>query len=394
MLPLCRPTVLAVRAWLPWRSPKTYTYDGVMVRELLVPPIPWWIGKVGIKQMLERLSGAFLARQIATAAKGADLIHSVAIGPHAFAAQNVAEQRGIPHFVQLIGGDVTCLDQSVARSVSFQTHAKKITGFISNSRSLAKTLEHVTGLSLPIETIYRGVDTTVFQEARADQKSSRRPDCTFLYLGGYVGRQFDRQGSDQKGADVLLRAWLQVERKMKVPATLLVGGPNIDTEGFRRFRSSLAHPDRVACLGALAAKEIPKLLQGIDVLVLPSRKEGMPNVCLEAMASGVPIVAAAVGGVSELIRAGTDGVLVSPEDSDQLADAMLDLIRSPDLRKQMGIYARATIEESFDSRKYGNQLMECYWRGLEKFPPISYRTGSHEKINTTRPRGLVRGKIK
>ncbi len=127
-----------------------YTYDGVMVRELLVPPIPWGMGDVGVQRVLARASVAFVARQITTAATGTDLIHSVAIGQHAFAAQEVAEQRGIPHFVQLIGGDVTCLDQSVARSLSFRMRTRKITGFIANSRSLAETFEQVTGLELPI----------------------------------------------------------------------------------------------------------------------------------------------------------------------------------------------------------------------------------------------------
>jgi glycosyltransferase involved in cell wall biosynthesis len=337
-----------------------------MVRELLVPPIPWGMGEVGAKRVLAKASVGFVARQITTAAAGADLIHSVAIGLHAFAAQKIAEQRGIPHFVQLIGGDVTCLDQSVARSLSFRTPTKKITGFIANSRSLAETFGQVTGLELPIETIYRGVDPTVFQPALPNYDSQARPDCTFLYLGGYVRQQFDRQGDDQKGADVLLRAWQRVEREAQVPVTLLVGGPNIDPEGFNRFRFALKHPDRVACLGALGAHEVPALFQRIDVLVLPSRKEGLPNVCLEAMASGVAVVATAVGGVSEVLRAGTDGVLVSPEDPDALAEAMLDLVREPGLRKQMGVSARAIIERRFDSRKYGSQLLETYRRGCEK----------------------------
>lgn len=358
--PFCRTSVLAVRAWLPWRFPKTYTYDGVMVRELLVPPISWGADQWWLNQLLVKASIAFVGRQIAKAAIGTDLIHSVAIGQHSFAAQNVADRKRIPHFVQLIGGDVTCLDQRLARSLSFRTWVRKITGFIANSRSLADTFEQVTDLSLPIKTIYRGVDPTVFQPALPNHYSRTRPECTFLYLGGYVRQQFDRRGDDQKGADVLLRAWQRVEKEASAPATLLVGGPNIDPEGFKRFRIALKYPDRVACLGALAAHEIPELLQRVDVLVLPSRKEGLPNVCLEAMASGVAVVATAVGGLSEVIRSGIDGVLVPSEDPEELAEAMLDLIREPELRKKMGVSGRTRILKEFDSRLCGQSLMAFY----------------------------------
>ena len=339
-----------------------YTYDGVVVRELLIPPIPWEVDSMGLKRLLVMASIYFVARQISKAAVGIDLIHSVAIGKHAFAAQKVATQIKIDHYIQLIGSDVTRLNERVARSLPFRKCMERTTGLIANSHSLADAFSRVTGLSLPIKTIYRGVDPTVFQFIPANVNAKPQRDCTFLFLGGHVRQQFNQRGDDSKGADVLLRAWQQVDKQSNMRAILLVGGPAIAAEGFKRFSSSLVHPDRVVCLGSLDSHEIPELLQRVDVLVLPSRKEGLPNVCLEAMASGVVVVATAVGGVPELIRHGANGILVPSEEPEELANAMIDLIRRPEFRLQLCVSARMTVETKFDSRNYGYHLLKSYFR--------------------------------
>ena len=82
--------------------------------------------------------------------------------------------------------------------------------------------------------------------------------------------------------------------------------------------------------------DIPELLRSIDLLVLPSDREGMPNVVLEAMASGLPVVATAVGGTPEIVRDGVTGRLVAPRDAAALAGAILEVLESAEVRKRMG----------------------------------------------------------
>jgi glycosyltransferase involved in cell wall biosynthesis len=84
-----------------------------------------------------------------------------------------------------------------------------------------------------------------------------------------------------------------------------------------------------------------------DVLLHASVAEGIANVVLEAMASAVPVVATDVGGISEAITNGVEGLLVAPRDPVQLADALLRLAHNPDLRARMGAAGRTRIEEHF-----------------------------------------------
>ncbi len=80
-----------------------------------------------------------------------------------------------------------------------------------------------------------------------------------------------------------------------------------------------------------------------DVLILPSHAEGMPNVVLEAMASGVPVIATRVGGIPSLIHSGTSGILVEPGKAEQLADAIRLLVTQPDLRQQLSATAHTVV---------------------------------------------------
>ena len=195
-------------------------------------------------------------------AKGADIIHSVAMGVHSFAGQRAAEKLDICHFVQLIGGDVTGLDCSTSRSVFFLNWVKGVTGFIANSHSLANRLRELTNMNPSIKIIYRGVDPSVYYPRQVNQQNSITTDCQILYLGGYVHEQFDCRGDDSKGADMLLRAWQEVERAPHVNASLIVAGPHIDPEGFKKFQLALTRPDQGCVTGFVNSSMISRNCSG------------------------------------------------------------------------------------------------------------------------------------
>src|SRR5207249_879334 len=92
---------------------------------------------------------------------------------------------------------------------------------------------------------------------------------------------------------------------------------------------------------------VPQFYQMLDIFCLPSIAEGTPLVILEAMASGLPIVASAVGGIPSMISSGVEGYLVPPRSPPQLAKAIVALASSSNLRRQMGARGRLRVEREY-----------------------------------------------
>ncbi|HYX30919.1 MAG TPA: glycosyltransferase [Pyrinomonadaceae bacterium] len=102
-------------------------------------------------------------------------------------------------------------------------------------------------------------------------------------------------------------------------------------------------------------------MESLDAFVLPSFAEGTPNSVIEAMAHGLPVIASAVGGVPDIVDPEC-GVLVPAGDARALAEAMLLLVRNPDLRKRMGLAARARYEKLFEPAAVLPVLLKTYNR--------------------------------
>jgi glycosyltransferase involved in cell wall biosynthesis len=89
------------------------------------------------------------------------------------------------------------------------------------------------------------------------------------------------------------------------------------------------------------------VLAGLDIFVLSSVSEGLSNTILEAMATGLPVVATRVGGADELVLDGVTGLLVTPSSSHEMANALRQLRSNPRTRRQMGAAGRARAETEF-----------------------------------------------
>jgi glycosyltransferase involved in cell wall biosynthesis len=109
-----------------------------------------------------------------------------------------------------------------------------------------------------------------------------------------------------------------------------------------------------------ARDDVPELLQGLNVFVLPSIAEGISNTILEAMACGLPVVATRVGGNAELVVAGETGQLVPPSDPDALARAMLAYVRAPARAGREGAAGRVRIERRFSLEAMVERYMAVY----------------------------------
>ncbi|MGQ0617755.1 MAG: glycosyltransferase, partial [Acidimicrobiia bacterium] len=151
----------------------------------------------------------------------------------------------------------------------------------------------------------------------------------------------------QKGIDVLIRAMaILADRYPGLRATVAGDAdPGRPEEGARllALADSLGMGGRVELVGFVDRPE--DVLAGARVYVQPSRHEALPLAILEAMAMGLPVVAADVGGVAELVRHGVNGLLVPPEDPAALAAAIDRVLTEPGLAGRLGAAARATATE-------------------------------------------------
>lgn len=117
--------------------------------------------------------------------------------------------------------------------------------------------------------------------------------------------------------------------------------------------------DDVVFLAGLVP-DAQRLLPAFDIFALSSLKEGLPYAVMEAMAAGLPVVATAVGGLTDLVSDGVSGLLVPPKDAGALAGAVEKLARSPGLRSSFGRAAQERIRTHFDFRAMLNRTIAVY----------------------------------
>jgi glycosyltransferase involved in cell wall biosynthesis len=125
----------------------------------------------------------------------------------------------------------------------------------------------------------------------------------------------------------------------------LIAGDGPERKKLEGLRKELGLEESVFFLGN--RNDVPDFIASLDMFLLPSRWEGMPNVLLEAMACGKPCIASAVGGCPDLIEDGKQGLLVKPEDPGELARTVFDLLAKKDRAAKMGRAARARVEAEF-----------------------------------------------
>lgn len=207
---------------------------------------------------------------------------------------------------------------------------------------------------IPCHRIPNGVDLAAFTPAAGDELRALRARLGLpedRVLCAFVGRL-----TPQKDPDILLEAWT-VGRFSQAHLVFLGDGPLRRSLEARVTSGPLA--EQVTFAGPTA--DVAPYLKAADLLVLPSRAEGMSNTLLEAMACGIPVVATDLPANREVV--GTDGRagwLVRPGDAPELSRAIRTLATTPSLRRDIGAAARARVEERFDLRRVAEQYLALY----------------------------------
>ena len=173
------------------------------------------------------------------------------------------------------------------------------------------------------------------------------PDITPLRVVA-VGRMVPK-----KGFGVLVEAVADLTARGVELELVIAGEDGPDAATIRRLVAERC-PDAVQFTGPLSQCELLALYRGADVFALACRvdadgdRDGIPNVMVEAMAAGLPVISTAVSGIPELVRDGENGLLVPPEDPGALASALLRLATDVSLRDRLAAAGRETVAERFD----------------------------------------------
>ena len=213
-----------------------------------------------------------------------------------------------------------------------------VTEFVTVSRDLARWLvEEVRVPARKVRTIYNGVDTERY--ARGDRAAARHAlgipgDWA---VAGTVGRLDPVK--DQAG---LIRAFAQTRTGK---SALVIAGDGPSRQQLEAVVKELAVGHRVRLLGERS--DVPTILRALDVFVLPSLGEGISNAILEAMATGLPVIATRVGGNGELVSDGMTGRLVEPRCPGALAEALTAYFENPARARAHGAAGRERAVDEF-----------------------------------------------
>lgn len=204
-----------------------------------------------------------------------------------------------------------------------------------------------------IHTAYCGVDTATWNASRIDRGAVRRrlhiADDTPVVT--FVGRFVDQKRP-------LLFAQVVEEAAQRVPtlvALMLGSGPDVpQVKTYIKAHHLDAH---IRLLGAVSNDEARELIGASDILLLPSKSEGLALVLYEAMAMGVVPIAADVGGQSELVTPDT-GILIAPgnDERTRYVKALERLLADADARQQLAAHGMRTVNERFDVRRMGDTV--------------------------------------
>jgi teichuronic acid biosynthesis glycosyltransferase TuaC len=273
--------------------------------------------------------------------------------PDGAAAALLSRWLNKPFVITARGTDLTLLPQFAIprRWIKWTKSQAAASAFV--SQALKKTLDEIGGPKSRERVLRNGVDLELFQ--RHDPQASRKR------LGLSAGRWLVSVGNlvPLKGHDIVIRSLASLPDDTK----LAIVGDGPERTRLERLAGDLGLSERVSIAGAKPQAELPFWYSAAECLILCSTREGWPNVLLEAMACGTPVVATAVWGIPEVVSTPVAGRLIGERTPSAVARAVLELIGSPKQPEAVRRYA-----SSFTWQETTNGQIDLFREVLDSEP--------------------------
>lgn len=294
----------------------------------------WYIPRVGRRLHAVFLFVSLMLQRLPTLLWGRwDCLFGSWGYPDAVAVAAIARLTGRPMIAKVHGSDVNVFTQEPARRRQICWALGRSAHVVAVSQALATRLEELGVDGRRIAVLYNGVDPSRFYPV--PQPQARRElgyaeeDRIILFVGNVQA---------SKGCMELVQAFAKLRQRVPRLKLVFVGaGPQ--QKALASECSTLGMAGDVTFAGRLAHDQIVRWFGAADVFCLPSHAEGVPNVVLEAMACGTPVVATRVGGIPEVLPAYA-GVMVPPKNVDALDEALFTALHSTWDRPRIAGHAR------------------------------------------------------
>ncbi len=238
----------------------------------------------------------------------------------------------------------------ISNKWKYKTTMKLVNGIITNSTTIKEQYNEFDWMpENKTEVVYNGLDIPANVQKIDLHKQYSIPENHLIF--GAAGRL-----AYQKGFDLLIKAAAQLKNK---PFTFLIAGKGKLEQHLKNLIAEHMVEDRVKLVGFLT--DALPFLKALDVVVQPSRFEGMPNTVLESMALGKPVIATEVNGVKELIRSGKNGFSCPSESVPELVNMICNVADHKNLI-EIENSARETIKNDFSIGKMTDHLENYFGR--------------------------------
>jgi len=261
-------------------------------------------------------------------------------------------------------GNISLLKKSLLGNLKYRFILNNIDYFIGQTEEFTQELIRDGIRPKRIKEIPNGVDVNQFKIVSREEKKKQKKAMALSdrRVIVFVGRL-----EESKGVYLLMEAWKQIVTCCEKVCLVIVG---VGSEE-KKLKDMMNKEDIRSVIFVGKTERVSQYLQAADIFVLPSIKEGFSNALLEAMASGLPVVATRLGGQAQLVKNGINGILIEPKNVNQIKEAVLNLLRNEGRWQLMGKKARAMVVDNYS-------LDLCIKRYIQLYNALYNRSEARE----------------